>query len=406
MAIHAGENNGCGCDDDNSSPGIGTQNNVLKNISYTVNTSDSAPPSVAAVAALINANGFTVSEIETPVVITVTALGTDPQAKHIYFFTAGAGTYGSAATVVVASNVIYICTQGSAGESTGGGNTMVINLGAVSGNNYLAAINLSGRDLSDTDCEYFFTYRTNGDGLLLQFIGTNGYYGGAYPDDVVEADLQLIGSLPDEAATALGYNAGTGDLQLKNSNGTVISTLNITATDAETQTNTTPVAGKFIDTLRLFNFTLSEVFKGRVRAVLLAGLSTATATDITTADTIIGAFGKLQAQLFNKIQSGFESTSVVKFISLVTSVPSTQAANTLYLTETNFYRGTITVSSPSSATVSIPHGLGAVPSYFDLQARNANAAGLTYRYADATNIYGVFTTQPSGALDFLIVYEK
>jgi len=178
------------------------------------------------------------------------------------------------------------------------------------------------------------------------------------------------------------------------------------ANDTETQTNTAPAGGKFVDTLRLFNFTLSDAFKGRVRAVLLTGLSLATGTDITATDSIIVAFGKLQVQLTNKIQSGFESTSIVKFISLVTTIPATQAANTLYLSETFDYEGSITVSASGTTTITIPHTLGSVPAYMELHAKNAAASGVLYRYCDASNLYAVYASSPTGSLDYWIKYKK
>ncbi|MFP9114315.1 hypothetical protein ACLI1A_10245 [Flavobacterium sp. RHBU_3] len=72
------------------------------------------------------------------------------------------------------------------------------------------------------------------------------------------------------------------------------------ATDAETQATSTPTAGKFIDTLRLYNWSLSTVFGDRVRAIALTGLSVATVAVVSATDSILSAIGKLQAQISNK----------------------------------------------------------------------------------------------------------
>lgn len=129
MAIHAGDNNGCGCEGGGTDPGsgTGTLNNVLKPISFLVDTDATARLNDAEVANLINAQGISISELETPVLITVTALGTQPQVRHKYFFGGGKGNWGGDyPDQVTAAQIFYLATDNEVTDVESGLNVYLI----------------------------------------------------------------------------------------------------------------------------------------------------------------------------------------------------------------------------------------------------------------------------------------
>jgi len=204
------------------------------------------------------------------------------------------------------------------------------------------------------------------------------------------------------------------------------------ATDAETQTASLPMSGgKYIDTLRFFNWQESSRFRSLVRAVSLAGLSVATGGDITTADTIISAFGKLQYNLTNLrtaaqnmvaswnftadltrgsehvVTSGAGSTSLIKRIILAALYPGTPDANALYLLENIEFKGPVSVSATASVTVNIPHLQAFTPSFFAAQPMNALATGSFAITADATNIILTYSTaRTAGTASYMLQWQK
>lgn len=91
--------------------------------------------------------------------------------------------------------------------------------------------------------------------------------------------------------------------------------------------------------------------------------------------------------LTDAIFKGSDSDVDVEKISAMVAFPGSPVAKTLYFVESKDFEGSITGTSDGvSTTVVVPHTLGVVPTYVNIVAKNALAAGFTYVTADASNI--------------------
>nr|WP_322624484.1 hypothetical protein [uncultured Flavobacterium sp.] len=184
------------------------------------------------------------------------------------------------------------------------------------------------------------------------------------------------------------------------------------ATDAEVQISSGVAEdNKFVSRVTLFNWSISETFRGRVRGILLTGLSTATNAVITASDSIIGALGKLQAQVSAvataSVVSGADSNTTIKNLSTVAAYPGTPVANSLYFVETAEFRGPVSVTVSAGTTVVIPHGQSFVPSFVSVQAKNTIARGTFSFEVDATNVTLTYTSAvTAGTAEYWLRWEK
>jgi hypothetical protein len=96
--------------------------------------------------------------------------------RYVYSFNAGTGIYQD-----ITESQLTLLEKGNptVEEVNELDNTTIIDLGVVSGGDFLSEINsaIPSYDLSDTEQTYFFTYEDSGVAYLIKFIGTNGLYG-------------------------------------------------------------------------------------------------------------------------------------------------------------------------------------------------------------------------------------
>jgi len=198
MSVNASNSqNSCGTCGENS-PGPGAdieQNNIPRRIRltrYTLNPDENV--TIAQVVERLNGISFSISPIETPVTVAYSVLslaaGSVEAVTRLYFFNAGKGTYGSGGTAVVDGNLSYITTQGTTTQDIeNSSNTVFIDLGVLPDGDYLTAANGEGRDLSDPDKIYFFTYIKDGQNYLVKVQDAEGYYGGDYENQLTAENL-------------------------------------------------------------------------------------------------------------------------------------------------------------------------------------------------------------------------
>jgi len=198
MSVNAtNSQNSCGtCGE--TSPGTGaelTQNNVPRTIRISYRGSEIVPalvPSNTYVKDKLNVLERTFTEIETPILIRLTESQFEgTPTSHIFLFLGGKGTYGGLSPVAFReSHLMYLTTINAQIEDIEeSSNTVFIDLGVLPNANYLIAANGEGRDLSDPNKIYFFTYIKDGNNYLIKFEGPNGYYGGEYENQLVAANL-------------------------------------------------------------------------------------------------------------------------------------------------------------------------------------------------------------------------
>lgn len=131
--------------------------------------------------------GFTISEIQTPVIITATKDGLTYQ----YMFMLGAGTYGSNPDNQVDENDIRLLfvSPTTIADITNDPDAEIIPLEGVVDGDFLAVANLTEWDFSDSGQPtdnggvktYYFSYTDDGVEYFVRFIGDAGEYGGANP---------------------------------------------------------------------------------------------------------------------------------------------------------------------------------------------------------------------------------
>lgn len=227
--IGSNSDTGCSTCGDNGGTNPGTefaQNNMGRVIDLILFNNDSPVASID-VAALFNREAYTITDIETPVIITLTALSNSTiPLKHLYLFKGGKGKWGSGQTSVLNSQFEYITSHNvKPSDIDNGGNTQTIALGELLDSNYLTAANGAERDLSDDGIIYFFSYINDGVLYLVQFIGGYGYYGGSYENTFTQADfvdttndsLPLVPSIHKPikiiTSTSAGFTAGIYTIQ-------------------------------------------------------------------------------------------------------------------------------------------------------------------------------------------------
>lgn len=145
--------------------------------------------------------------------------------------------------------------------------------------------------------------------------------------------------------------------------------------------------------------------EARVRTTPLTGLSLASSADITSADTVISAMGKLQAQLDSSSVTlagdvtGSSGANTVAFVggeaaaSVATSVDDTQAATSSNTALTivkrdvsgNFSAGTVTASGVDNNGGTLLVGAGATTVTIGGAGSTVNIVG-TLQYNDVTNL--------------------
>lgn len=192
---------------------LSNQNNVGRDIRIIREATGSALTETE-VAAIMTTTTRTITEIQTPVLVTIVAITTTaegepyvPPVKYIYLFIAGKGVYGPGGTTITGSMLRYLATQNATPEDIegAGGNTSVIPLGTIPDGDYLTVANSADRDFSDPDINYFIKYTTDGTSyILLAFTGTPGLYGGSNPDMLTAEDFQPAAS--DDAPPAVSQN--------------------------------------------------------------------------------------------------------------------------------------------------------------------------------------------------------
>ena len=268
------------------------QNNVTRTIQLTFlrDRETERIPSRQYVTSQLNLRNFTISEIQTPVLIRVVELAPNEghgdlpfaSSTHIFLFLKGKGVYGFNATTVRPADVFYLSTQSSSVEDLeNAGNTKIIDLGILPNDEYLAAANAFERDLNDSSKIYFFQYFKDDKSYLVRVINALGYFGGSYPNQLTNENLlPAVGSGdPIISQLELGENefdayrgdrgkvaydhtriAGNphatqmADIPLLNTwlNDRLIGSR---ATDAEVQATAAPTAqNKYVDIIRLFNW--------------------------------------------------------------------------------------------------------------------------------------------------------
>jgi len=131
--------------------------------------------------------GFTISEIQTPVIISAIKNGL----TYRYIFEAGKGTYGSNPSndVEVSDVRILFVYPTLIADITTDPDAEIIPLEDVVGGDFLAVANLTEWDFSDSGQPtdnggvktYYFSYTNDGVEYFVRFIGTAGEYGGANP---------------------------------------------------------------------------------------------------------------------------------------------------------------------------------------------------------------------------------
>jgi len=378
----------------------------------------------------------------------------------------GKGTYGVGGTVSLASADVQWLADitPSAADIEDDPNTQTVNYGAIVSPatvaSWLTAKNPAIVIQEQTIGIRLFKGTVNGVVMNYIFTAAGGTYGvGHLPATMADFELYDSGETPGTPSTldditsngnitpnpitvgGLTVDDGVAVYTMPSKTGAqvwaflsdlVAKLTGNMATDAETQISSAVTEdSKYITRLKLFNWSISEPFRGRVRGILLAGLSLATGTDITAADSIIIAFGKLQAQLTalrttaqtmaanwnftadltrgseHAITSGATSTSVIKRLILALTMPGTPDANALYLLETAEFFGPVSVAATASVTVNIPHGQSFTPSFYSVQAKNTLATGTFSVGADATNIILTYTTaRTAGTADYMVQWKK
>jgi len=136
----------------------------------------------------IPSGSFTVTETTKPVYIIVTEnLANGSSKKYTYAFIGGTGTWGNSSgfsptgTATTAPMFTLIGAPNSLTNTdiSNDPNTQTISLGNLPTGDYVAAANSVIRDLSNDNLVYYFSYTQDSVLYLVQFIGTNGIYGGS-----------------------------------------------------------------------------------------------------------------------------------------------------------------------------------------------------------------------------------
>lgn len=139
-----------------------------------------------------------INEKQTPVVIVCTKINGTSNIKYIFLFRRGKGNW---VDIVYNPGDFYLIGQMAvtAADINPGPNVQIDDIGEIADQNaFLAAANADAHAFTNPDITYYISYsilENEGTPLeqlvlyLAQFVGTNGTYGGASPDDFVEEDF-------------------------------------------------------------------------------------------------------------------------------------------------------------------------------------------------------------------------
>lgn len=231
---------------------------------------------VAAVAEKLNAMEIVITAKETPVIITASLLAEGPNGLSVtkiykYLFKPGKGNWGQNGTTISTRHLEEITIRNYLiDDLLGQSNAVIENLGAVADGNFIAKANASNWNFYDLGTEggagqktYYFSYETDDVLYFAQFTGTPGLYGVSYTNKFTANDFvsstdsritdipnlekileqggnknisQLInngdGTSPFSTEAAVNgltvtVNQAAAEMYLKNSEGTILATVNL-----------------------------------------------------------------------------------------------------------------------------------------------------------------------------------
>lgn len=164
------------------------QNNIGYKKQYGYTFGDTVP-TTANILSRINAGTLAISEIQTPVILSIGELNTDPLSPSMnsklysWLFLPGKGTYGVGGTTATASMLFQLPVLNITPEDIENDpNAAITNLDPVVDGDFITKANTTLWDFSDSDYEnggqaYYFSYTDDGVLYYALFIGTPGTYG-------------------------------------------------------------------------------------------------------------------------------------------------------------------------------------------------------------------------------------
>lgn len=189
------------------------QNNIGLKVSLGFHISET-PPTITDIVTLANQTTIVVSEIQTPVIVSVRSLpsilGGNPTVNKLYpyLFLPGKGTYGISGTAVTPAMLFQLPSLNLTPEDIEDDpNASIVNLDPVVDGDFVSKANESFWDFSDSDYQnggqsYYFSYTDDGVLYYALFIGTPGTYGdGATPfteDDFVDTTNSGVDPEPSD----------------------------------------------------------------------------------------------------------------------------------------------------------------------------------------------------------------
>lgn len=389
---------------------IGKRQNIIRSGEMWINN--------IGMANYINANvTINVTETNTPVILHVQNTLDGVSTIYVYLFFAGKGVWGKTGVPTDQIHFYYVTERRVTPEDVADNpNTEIFNLGTIADGDYVAYANTQGPfnwgDSGDPDDEgnpktYFFTYITDGVTYFAQFVGTPGVYGvGETP--FVEADFvdttnsditptQNLQQTTDIGNTTTNpiINLGGGYQVSRDNTGEEYTDLNGFKTKVGYNTPTAENVQMHQD-------------KSGVLALLddIPENTSELVNDGDGSSPYVTQVG-LDTALTDAIFVGADSEENIDYISAVSAYPVSPVTDTIYLVEESNFEGSATGTSDGvSTTVVLPHGLGVIPSYITVQAKNLLASGFQFITADASNITITYGSAPSaGSPQYWIRYK-
>lgn len=129
---------------------------------------------------------------------------------------------------------------------------------------------------------------------------------------------------------------------------------------------------------------------------------------ITQAGIVSAISSSITTALTDAIFKGSDSEEDVEKISAVETFPVSPGTKTIYFIESKDFEGSLTGTSDGVATIVVlSHGLGVIPSYINVQAKNLLASGFQYITCDASSITITYGSAPAaGSLEYWVKYVK
>lgn len=194
--------------------------------------------------------GFSISEIETPVIINVNRNGK----QYKFLFKKGKGNYGNPTlfwpNVEAIDYELISILQLTPDDIEADPNAVITNLDPVTDGDYITKANLTQWDFTDSGNTqpdggvktYYFTYTQDGVLYFVQFIGEQGEYGGGISPDLTE---EMFAAITNSDETPDGnYVEKTGQLSQTIEGDINLSTGNLTIQNVSIKsTGTPPLAG-------------------------------------------------------------------------------------------------------------------------------------------------------------------